>query len=990
MMDANNTFRGPHIPHSNQAGQQGFNPAKEELDERARSGSATGEETVIDHAYGRQHLNRRSMLLWLSSMGLFAWFMLVITSATKLMVPIIQAYVVQVITWRSPIGHRPLLFLSAASTLVLALFVLLFIARPRLARWALALPSVVLAIWLAGRAHYLFYLLGVFSAWFSSAADSYFFVLFVAAVVLLLPLLLRVFWPRLAAPALAVGASALTIALAVGAQALTDLLLLLWLTLACYELGRVALEALRLPPSDRLEWFILCGGLGSGLMALLGLFLGLVRLLTLPVILSVMVALSMITVIRWSRVFLRLRATGRTSAPVLSPPIGWLELTLLGITAGYLIVGYTMGLAPELMSDAVRVHLAMARIFADQHAVTGLPYMAYASWPIHGQLLFTIGMSLHGPILAKLIHTAAGAFSVAAVGLVGRRYAGARAGLVAAAIIAALPITLWELGTGYIDMFPVLYVGVGALCLLRWQEAGGWRWLLLLGAALGFGFASKLTLGFTAVAFGLALVLLARSSASLRERAQGALLAGLGGLLASGPWLVRSILLGGELPGLSLLFDALGRGTGPPPASLANLPEFGLGRGVMALLKLPWNLTINSSFFGENGLGFIGFAFLLLLPLLVLLRPRRTTLALALLVVFPFLLWFYSAQYLRYLLPTLALLAVLLGAAFVRLQEWDTPAAGISQRFTARLFKCGLVYGLLISIVFYLATILAHPGTLPIRLVLGQQSPQAYLSWKLSAYAVMQRLDQQVPPGAAVAVIPEGPQLYSHTTLLMPFISAPYLVAESTIPELVAHLREHGISYLVLDRNIIPSHWESMPVLQPDFLERYCQIVYAARSVYLYRLYLDGAPPGITGAELLQNPSFEQGHDGAPTYWHPDGSSIYDTSGLKARTGSAAVLSKTSSGYTQRVSIQEGHSYLLSCFVRSDQPGAQAHLQINWLGANGEMLSPTIEVVPARPEYVRRTIFATAPPGAAYANVCVATSQEAPCWFDDYSLKEAP
>lgn len=822
----------------------------------------------------------------------------------------------------------------------------------------------------------------------SHHTESIHLMLVFATFVFMPALCVRLLSPQLAVPVFLIICSTLVTVLSAGAQALLDLLALAGIVLVSYELGRVAFGALRCRPANRLESLVLCTGLGGGLVALAGLGLGLAGLLSRPVLLALMAPFVLAATVRWIQAVQQARSAPRAREPAWIP--GWFDVVLLGISASFLLIGYAMGVAPEVMSDATRVHLALARIFADQQRIMAVPHIGYSYWPIHGHVLFTIGMTLRGPIAAKLVHTATGLLCTAAVAAAAQRYTSRRAGLVAAAIFTSLPVTLWEVGTGYIDLFVTLYAALGTLCLLHWYVSGERHWLLLLGMMLGFGIGAKLTFGFTVAGFGLALLLVQRAGSSLRQRGEALLWAALGGLLTGGPWLARSMLLTGEIPGLRLLFDALGRSEGRSPESLGNLTGFGIGQGAEALLRLPWELTFHSSRFGENADGFVGVALLLLLPLLALLRPQRTTLALGLLTLVSFLLWFYTAQYIRYMLPTLALLAILLGATFARLHELITQEFPARLRLAAPLLNTALVTALTPSALFYAATILTYPGGLPVRLVLGTQSPQAYVASILPGYSVLQRLDREVPPDTPVAILPQEAQLYTHARLLGPLNGAAWLLSAKTIPQLVDLLKEHGIGYVVVNRNTLPADWYSALVLQPDFLQRYAQIVYASGNVYLYRLPLDRTFAPAAGVELLENPGFEQTQDGTPLYWVAFGTPRYDTSGTQAHEGRAAVLAGTSSGYYQTVSVRSGQAYLLSYFVRTDQPGAHARLQINWLDSNGKMLAPTIEVVPVRSEWMQHTLWVRAPAGAVFGNVYVSTHEDAPCWFDDFSFKEAP
>src|SRR5262249_54455650 len=148
---------------------------------------------------------------------------------------------------------------------------------------------------------------------------------------------------------------------------------------------------------------------------------------------------------------------------------------------------------------------------------------------------------------------------------------------------------------------------------------------------------------------------------------------------------------------------------------------------------------------------------LLLLPVLLFLRPTRATFALALVVGVPYLLWFLTAQYTRYLLPTLGCLAILEGAAVAELLTKAGSAGGAAARTSAFVLKISTAIALGLGLLLYLSTIFAYPGALPINLLLGRETPQAYTGRILPSYTTLQQLDVNVTAGAPVAVLPELP-----------------------------------------------------------------------------------------------------------------------------------------------------------------------------------------------------------------------------------------
>ena len=66
------------------------------------------------------------------------------------------------------------------------------------------------------------------------------------------------------------------------------------------------------------------------------------------------------------------------------------------------------------------------------------------------------------------------------------------------------------------------------------------------------------------------------------------------GLLVTVPWLLRSFVITGEVPGLSILTEHVtGTATG-------DLPAFGLGRSPLDLVRIPWYLTFHGEVFHQR------------------------------------------------------------------------------------------------------------------------------------------------------------------------------------------------------------------------------------------------------------------------------------------------------------------------------------------------------------------------------------------------------
>jgi 4-amino-4-deoxy-L-arabinose transferase-like glycosyltransferase len=122
-----------------------------------------------------------------------------------------------------------------------------------------------------------------------------------------------------------------------------------------------------------------------------------------------------------------------------------------------------------------------------------------------------------------------------------RRVTNHTTGLIAGGLLAATPVAALMFRFDNPDALLVLLLVAAAYCMTRAIERAGTRWLLAVGALLGFAFLTKMLQAFTVVpAFGLAYLIAAPTD--LRRRI-GQLLAALGALVIAGGWWVAIVAL---------------------------------------------------------------------------------------------------------------------------------------------------------------------------------------------------------------------------------------------------------------------------------------------------------------------------------------------------------------------------------------------------------------------------------------------------------------
>jgi hypothetical protein len=559
-------------------------------------------------------------------------------------------------------------------------------------------------------------------------------------------------------------------------------------------------------------------------------------------------------------------------------------------------------------------------------------------------------------------------------GRVGERGGAPRlAAISAAAIVATMPLVLWELGTAYVDLFPVLFAVGCLLAIGCWQRDGELGWLLVAGALAGFGLAAKLTMGLVILAVVAALALVGRGAWQWRQRLLSLVAFGLGGLVVV-PWLLRSYDVTGIVPGPGLLVDhAVGTAT-------TDLATFGLGRSPLDLVSIPWHLTFHGEVFQQSGGNDVGIVILLLLPL-ALLGPRTRSLAfLAATFGLSCLAWAFTAQYTRYMVPMLALAAALTGIGVASVLDATSVQA---RRWLALVVTAGLVLGLAAAPFLYL------PGwraLLPVDVVTGKVSAADDITRRIGAAAALEAATTLLPPDTRVGYFAtwEGAQLYTEARLIYPESSG--LTREGmlvdldllgTTPEAVlASLQRLDIDYFIWNRlESHPQDWHST-LLSTPFLREHTRILAGDRSGYLFELLPQGgAGWGQSAPNLLADPGLESvGGDGP---WSTVGQ-------VHARKGLVSLRQKTA--LAQRVPVTPETPYLLLTTAACERPTDPALLTLRWFDAHDAELGVNDEWVLPGSTSSDQFLWHRAPPRAATVSVELTTMAGAKCDFDDAAL----
>ena len=260
-----------------------------------------------------------------------------------------------------------------------------------------------------------------------------------------------------------------------------------------------------------------------------------------------------------------------------------LERLLLGSIALALVLDLVASTAPPTSADALKYHLALPRLWLQLGSI-GNPFWRWEGFnPSAIEMLYAQGLALGGGSTAAVLHAVFGVLCAAAIfGLTRELGGNVLAGLVAAFLFVLQGIVTWEATSAFIELGLSFYVVLAVWYAVRVVErpsASGAAWAgAFAGAAAGTKY-----LGLVPAAIVLAAVV----AITLARRAPlQALSACLAALATSGAWYLKNLIVAGN-PLYPVAFGGKWMTSYASAQIHASLTDYGVGGSVLRLTILP-------------------------------------------------------------------------------------------------------------------------------------------------------------------------------------------------------------------------------------------------------------------------------------------------------------------------------------------------------------------------------------------------------------------
>lgn len=500
---------------------------------------------------------------------------------------------------------------------------------------------------------------------------------------------------------------------------------------------------------------VISTAVGAALWSLTWFFLGLLGLYRpTAAIVSIVAGLGLAVL-----GFRRLRGMREENrAPQSTSVIDRLLLLLIAFPVVLALIG---ALAPPTAKDTLLYHFAVPKAFIAEHSNAFVDGNIASYLALGGEMHNVWAMLLGGLIDQRTAEAASGAVNwlffplllATVYGWTRELNVSRRLSLIAVLIVATIPTAYHVSSNAYVDLDVALYVTLVVYGLARWWRSLTNTWLVLIAIFLGAALSIKLTTLFVFAAVALVIIFRGREAKENSAEAGRIVGYGLAALILAGsiasPWYLRTWAATGSpvFPFYMSIWEGKAAGWDVERSNLfqeMNSRYGGERKTAVDYLIAPWNLSVTAQpELARNFDGVLGVAFLIGLPVIILgLWKLDLPLEVKICVAvggIAYLFWLFSSQQLRYLLPIAPLIAISIVVISAKIDI-----------ATKRVLELGLVAagvaGILVNFAWF-------AQRAPLRVVLGGESREAFLTRNLDYYPYYAWLNAETPANTRVWLI---------------------------------------------------------------------------------------------------------------------------------------------------------------------------------------------------------------------------------------------
>ena len=593
------------------------------------------------------------------------------------------------------------------------------------------------------------------------------------------------------------------------------------LFLISFVIGRRVLKLFRFSFSTLLEEFVFSTGVGLGIISYLILALGLMGLLYKWVYLLFFGILFCFTLYEiWkSKFFLRINWQ-KLHIIFSAKPKTYFEYGLLIIPFMYILLSLLVALAPSTDWDSLTYHLAIPKIWIQNHRIIHIPYIFQSEYHLTTETLYTMGMALTSDISARLIIWMSSILFILTIFSFCRRYLSIKVGILGAAAFCCMPLFSAINTKAMVDIPVGYYAFLGLYALFNYKEKNDYKTLILMGITTGFAAATKHTgLIYAFLLFIAFLILEIKRNRFGMVSFKHVILLGIVILLIPAPWYIRCFInTGGFISTWHPVSNVVG-GSG----AQEELPSFIISRVFEYIIKVVTNFlkyvliemlfrrTYSGTLWG------IGPFILAFVPCLALVRGVDKAIKLI-------LIYSVSGLFLFSIMSEEVRLSVSLFASL-------SIAGAYAVFWLLDNYKPLVKFIRIIILACFLLNIipLANLTFKALPVVSGLETKEHYLNRMIRMYDVVEYANNNL--GDDVKILSMDSRGY--------YFDKPYITTNiatndviESMPDLLEILKKEKVTHLFCNENYSNTGYRPLP----EDLRSHIKLIYSNNNCYLYEL----------------------------------------------------------------------------------------------------------------------------------------------------------
>jgi len=487
-----------------------------------------------------------------------------------------------------------------------------------------------------------------------------------------------------------------------------------------------------------------------------------------------------------------------------------------------LLFSFLNSLTYPHQSDGVRYHLTAPDLWLKAGKIYYIPHIAFSNFPFTIEMLYLLGLTIDGPILPKLIHFYFLIFTILTLHSINKNIFANRFGLLPIFIFITTPCVPILASWSFIDLGMSAYLTITIYALILWFREKNINYLILCGIVSAGLLGTKYTM--VMIVFFISLIIIIRTllfnlleqnkiSNKIILAIKYALIYSFITFLLASNWYIRNLIDTGNpvYPLAYKWFDGKDWGSYNESFYLSRVADKGFGKDFISFLRLPWDVTFNWGNFEMFSIGivYLGLSITTIIFIIRIIKAlfakkfafiNSITIFLIIFIAFYIILWFFSYQSNRFLMPVLPIISLFFSYNTITL-------------FKNKKFKSIVIASIiLLSIHNVLWTLkyfifeynFYNPRVFPLHSVLGFESKDSFLSKQLSYYSVINYANKNLKATDKILFVGEHRGFYNQINYIASdWYDTPYILTlirkSNNVDDLFNKLKSEGFTHILFN-----------------------------------------------------------------------------------------------------------------------------------------------------------------------------------------------